>query len=256
MVGRILLAAAVLIASLSAQAAWDFGVGTEAYQWIEYTSGYSGNPKEFGARYALFIDWTQEGDQGLLAAWRAKIYAGRVNYDTFDVRTKEPTSPKTDYFGVASEPQLFYRYNLGAYKLDQLAGIGLDNWRRRIGGNQIEDYSVLFLRAGLRLARSRREAGFHGELGLKYPVSIGEDAHLESLGYTSNPPLFPKRALSGYAELGYRINATYDVLCYYDSWRFKQSEAVVVEDTAGKLFAVDQPTSNMDAIGIQLLVSF
>lgn len=256
MFGRFLLATTVLTATPSAQAAWDIGVGPEAYQWIEYPTDTSGNPKEFGMRLGLFVNWTQEGDQGLLAAWRAKVYAGTVNYDTFDIDTGKPTSTTTDYLGVASEPQLFYRYNLGAYKLDQLAGIGLDNWRRRIGGNQIEDYSVLYLRAGLRLARSRREAGFHGELGLKYPVSIGEDAHFESLGYTSNPPLSPKPALSGYAEVGYRINSTYDLLGYYDSWRFNRSDDVAVTNTAGATKPFYQPKSNMDALGIKLLVSF
>jgi len=260
MIGRILLAISIFAVTFSAQAGWDVGGGVEHYQWIEYPTGYSGNPKESGGRAALFVNWTQEGDRGLLMAWRAKLYAGTVNYDTYVISTGAPVSTKTDYSGVASEGQMFYRYDLGAsaYKLDQLGGLGLDFWRRHIrsGVEQIEDYSVLFLRAGLRLTKSRPEAGFHGEWGLKYPVATQENAHLDTLGYTSNPSISPKGAVSVYAEVGYRINARFDVVGYHDSWRFKRSDDVMTTDTSGTAWLIHQPKSNMDAFGIKLLVSF
>ena len=259
MIGRMLLATSILSATFSAQAAWDVGAGRESYQWVEYPAGYSGNPKESGARSALFVNWTQDGDDGTLFAWRAKLYAGTVDYDTFEISTGAPVSTKTDYNGVASEGQEFYRYNLGTYQLDQLGGLGLDYWRRSIsnpGGDQIEDYSILFFRAGLRLTKPGLEPGFHGELGLKYPVWTREDAHLDQEGFTSNPSLSPKGALSGYGEFGYRINARFDVLGYYDSWRFRQSANVIAVDTAGTTWAIWQPKSNMDVWGAKLLVSF
>lgn len=259
MIGRMLLATSIFAATFSAQAAWDVGAGTESYQWVEYPVGYSGNPKESGARSALFVNWTQDGDDGTLFAWRAKLYAGTVNYDTFVSSTGAPVSTKTDYNGVASEGQEFYRYNLGAYRLDQLGGLGLDYWRRSIrnpGGDQIEDYSILFFRAGLRLTKPGLEPGFHGEFGIKYPVWTREDAHLDREGYTSNPTLSPKGALSGYAEFGYRINARFDLLGYYDSWRFRRSADVIAVDTAGTTWAIWQPKSDMDTWGAKLLVSF
>lgn len=259
MIERALLLISILVVTSSAQAAWDVGGGLEDYQWKEYPAGNAGTPKEYGMRSALFVNWTQAGDQGLLLAWRAKLYGGTVNYDTFLISTNAPVSTKTDYSGAVSEGQFFYRDNLGAYKLDYLGGLGLDTWRRRIrnaGGDQIEDYSILFLRTGLRFAKSRLEAGFHGELGIKYPISTRENAHLDSAGFTSNPSLSPKGAVSGYAELGYRINARFDVLGYYDSWRFHQSADVIVMDTVGKTWGIYQPKSNMDALGAKLLVSF
>ena len=265
MIERTLLIIAMLTVTSSAQAVWDVGAGLEDYQWKEYPEGVPGTPKESGGRSALFIDWTQEADRGAMFAWRAKLYGGTVNYDTFVIGTNAPVSTKTDYSGAVSEGQFFYRNNIGSYRLDYLGGIGSDIWRRRIrnpGGDQIEDYSILFLRAGLRLARSRYEPGFHGELGIKYPVSTNENAHLtdsySTNGYpfTSNPSLSPKGAISGYAEIGYRINSRFDVLGYYDSWRFKRSDNVTVTDTSGAAFWVWQPTSNMDALGVKLLVSF
>lgn len=265
MIGRILLAIIILaVTSLSAQAAWDVGGGMENFQWKEYPAGGS-IPKESGVRSALFVNWMQEGSQGTLFAWRAKLYGGTVNYDTYLISTGAPVSTQTDYTGAVSEGQMVYRDNLGTYKLDYLSGLGLDTWRRRIrnsGGDQIEDYSIWFLRAGLRLAKSRNETGFHGELGIKYPISTRENAHLTSsysldgFLFTSNPNLSPKGAVSGYAEFGYRINTRFDVLGYYDSWRFGRSDNVTARDTAGSSFWIYQPKSNMDALGAKLLVSF
>jgi len=259
MIARILLAFSLLTATVSVQAAWDIGAGLEDYRWVEYPEDFNGTPKETGLRTALFVNWSQESDRGLLFAWRAKLYSGTVNYDTFLISTGEPVSTQTDYSGAVSEAQIIFRNNPGDFKLDFIGGLGLDVWRRGIrnnGSKQIEDYSILFARAGLRLGKTRSEAGFHGELGIKYPISTAEDAHLDSMGYTSNPTLSPKGAVSGYAEFGYRINARFDVLGYYDSWRFRQSDRVTATTTTGTSYWIWQPKSNMDALGIKLHVSF
>lgn len=261
MMKRILMLMPLLIAAPSASAAWDVGGGLEYYQWQEYDTGNTGNPKETGPRAAVFANWTQEAEHGTLFAWRAKIYGGTVNYDTFIMcaapctNDGAPMSTKTDYSGARSEGQIFYR----AGALDYLAGLGFDTWSRSIrngGGNQVEDYAILFVRAGLRFAGARREAGFHGEFGIKFPAWTSENAHLDSSGYTSNPSISPKGALSGYAEFGYRINARFDVLGYYDSWRFRRSANVVVVDGSSTVWNVWQPKSSMDALGVKLLVSF
>jgi hypothetical protein len=259
MIGRILLAIPMLFGVSYAQADWDIGGGLEHYQWVEYPVGVKGTPKEGGPRFALFLNWAQEAEHGLQFAWRAKLYGGTVNYDTFFINNGAPVSTKADYLGISNEAQLFYRDHLGGYQLDYLGGLGLDYWRRTIrntGFNQIEDYSATFVRAGLRLSKSRREAGLHGEFGIKYPLGIRENAYLTSLGYTSNPQISPKGLVSGYAEIGYRINATFDVVGYYDSWRLGRSENVIAYDAAGTAWLIHQPKSNMDALGIKLLVSF
>jgi hypothetical protein len=263
MTARILLAILFLTVTSAARAAWEAGAGLEDYRWIEYPEEFNGTPKEHGPRTAVFVNWTQEGDRRLLLAWRAKLYAGKVDYDTFLLAAPHtPVSTQTEYSGVSSEAQLLFRSNVGSYKLDQIGGLGLDVWRRAIlnsGGSQNEDYSILFLRAGLRLAKPEKQAGLHAELGIKYPVSTSEDAHLTSMGYTSNPSLSPEGAASGYAEIGYRINARFDLLGYYDSWRFKRSADVRANkpgDAPGTYWLIYQPESKMDAMGIKLLVSF
>ncbi len=74
--------------------------------------------------------------------------------------------------------------------------------------------------------------------------------------YTSNPYITPNGAVSGYMELGYRINTKFDLVGYYDSWRFRQSASVIAADTAGNPWGISQPKSNMDALGAKLLISF
>ena len=90
-------------------------------------------------------------------------------------------------------------------------------------------------------------------------MSTREDAHLYNSGYTTNPSLSPKSAVSGYAEFGYRINTRFDVVGYYDSWRFAQSANVTTNkpsDPPGTYWLIYQPKSNMDALGAKLLISF
>jgi hypothetical protein len=259
MFSRILLAFAVLAIVPHANAEWDVGGGMESYQWMESPSGYSGSPRERGPRLAAFVSWTQDRDAGALFGWRAKIYGGTVDYDTFEISTGNPVSTQTEYGGSSSEGQMIFRNGMGGYRMDKVLGLGLDSWTRRIrngGGYQVEDFSILFLRAGLRIHPGAGMAGFHGEMGIKYPAATREDAHLDELGYTSNPMLKPKGALSGYAEIGYRINARFDIAAYYDSWRFDASDAVIVRDGAGVPWYVLQPISRMDALGVKLLASF
>ena len=61
--------------------------------------------------------------------------------------------------------------------------------------------------------------------GLKYPVYIVENAHLDAIGFDQNPSLHPGRAPAFYAELGYRLGRRWTLSSYYDSYRFKESPA-------------------------------
>jgi len=250
--------AAVLAFPFNARAELSVGAGLEGFNWKEEIPGEVIKPKESGLREALFVNWVQERNEGVLFAWRAKLYSGRVKYDTASMSTGTPVSTHTNYIGAVSEAQVIYRAEAGTNKLDLVTGVGLDSWERAIensGAYQIEDYMILYLRLGIGLNATEQMRGFHGNVGLKYPLSTLEDAHLDKLGYFSNPKLHPGRGISGYAEIGYRISKMFDVVGYYDSWRFKQSNVVTVSDATG-LWSVIQPKSSMDVLGVKLNVSF
>ncbi len=213
-------------------------------------------------RSTFNAEWTQDGDYGWLFAYRGKFYFGQVQYDTYYQVTHEPVSTTTQYIGAAHEAQIFHRTDGANYQLDYVGGLGLDRWQRAIGNSQIEDFRIIYLRGGFNIDQPRHGAGLHGGGGLKYPVVTWEDAHLDSQGYSSNPILKPGKDISLYAQLGYRINTRWDVVAYYDSWRFKQSPKVTATSTTeicnGILCVYDiwQPKSNMDAFGLRVMYSF
>jgi hypothetical protein len=253
-----ILAATFLASALFsplASADWASGAGVEHYSWEETLQSPPLSPKESGSRYALHLKWMENGDSGLLYAYSAKLYTGRVDYDTYTQFSYAPVSTQTDYNGMTHEGQLIARHNLGDYQLDYVGGLGWDSWRRTINMNQIEDYSIWFLRTGVSLDQPRQGTGFHGSGGLKLPIRTSEDAHLDSAGYDSNPQLSPGKRFSLYAELAYRPGRSWDIVGYYDSWRFSQSDAVTAT-SGGSLYSIVQPQSSMNTFGLKAMYSF
>ena len=194
----------------------------------------------------------------MLFRYRGKLYGGKVNYDTYTQQTNIPVSTTTQYTGAAHEGQLIYRNAAQAYELDYVGGLGLDTWQRKIdnrGYNQIEDFLIVYLRGGIHLAPPAQGSGLYGGGGLKYPIHTWEDAHLLSLGYSTNPLLEPGKDISFYAELGYRFNKRWNLTGYYDSWRFKKSPSVLAYQ-AGVAYLLYQPESKMDSYGLKIMYEF
>ena len=255
---RIPVALALLVALFSAspaQAQWAGGAGVEHYTWEESLQSPPLTPREGGSRYALHLQWQEDGNTGLLYAYRGKLYNGRVSYDTYTQPGYAPVPTYTDYSGMTHEGQLISRSYLGDYRLDYIGGLGWDIWRRTIGGTQIEDYSVWFMRTGISVDLPALGPGFHGGGGLKLPLHTREDAHLDSAGFSSNPELSPGRSVSLYAELAYRTNSYWDIVGYYDSWRFQESDPVY-STRGGSLYSIVQPQSGMSAFGLKAMHSF
>lgn len=253
-----ILAATLFVSALLpsvAAAGWEGGAGVEQYSWEETLQSPPLSPKESGSRYALHLNWEENGDSGLLYAYRAKLYNGRVQYDTYTQLSYTPVSTHTNYNGMTHEGQLISRRNIGNYQLDYVGGLGWDSWRRTINMNQIEDFSIWFLRTGISLDQPMQGRGFHGSGGLKFPIKTSEDAHLDSMGYDANPQLSPGRSPSLYAELAYRTGKYWDIVGYYDSWRFSQS-APVTASSGGTLYSIVQPQSHMNTFGLKALYSF
>ncbi len=246
---------AMALHSTTALAEWSSSAGVENYRWEESLAGSSLTPKENGSRYALYLKWVEDGDSGLLYSYSGKLYNGRVPYDTYTQLSHTPVSTQSDYSGITHEGQLISRHYLGNYRLDYVGGVGWDSWRRTINTNQIEDYSVWFLRTGISLDQPLQAAGFHGGGGLKLPFKTSEDAHLDSAGFNSNPQLAPGKSISLYAELAYRTGNYWDIVGYYDSWRFTQSEPVYAT-SGGSLYSIVQPQSSMNTFGLKALYSF
>lgn len=251
-----LIAFIALAISSVAHSESSVGASVEDYHWQETIDNAPLSPEEYGLRYALHLKWTQDRERGLVFGYRGKFYAGKVDYDTFYQISGQPVSTTTQYSGAIHEAQLSYR--AANNNLGYLGGLGLDTWQRSIGNNgskQIEDFLIIYLRGGIIFNQLGQSPGIHGSGGLKYPIFTWEDAHLDSQGYDSNPVITPGKDISLFAELGYRINRNWNVVGYYDSWRFKQSKIVFVSK-GSSVYGVYQPKSSMDAYGIKVMYSF
>lgn len=253
-----ILAATFLASTLlpfAALADRESGSGLEQYSWQETLPNAALTPSEYGSRYALHLNWSEDADSGLLYAYRAKLYTGRVQYDTYTQFGYLPVSSQSDYNGMTHEGQLISRRSMGNYRLDYVGGLGWDRWQRTTNLNQVEDYSIWFLRTGVSLDQPMQGKGFHGSGGLKLPFRTSEDAHPDSAGYGTNPQLEPGKSVSLYAELAYRPGKYWDIVGYYDSWRFKQSDDVTA--TSGStLYGIAQPQSSMNTFGLKAMYAF
>lgn len=244
------LTAGTLVTGIhSAWAEWSVSAGIENFRWGETTSP---SVDESGVRHALGLNWIQDKAIGFVPAYRFKYYKGDVDYTGAFLFTGAPISGTTKYWGMAHELQLIYR--TPDPTVEYVFGLGWDSWERNLSPFQREDYDVYFLRIGANI-NARTKQGVYGGGGLKYPLRTREDAHLTSIGFDQNPELRPGNDLSLYGELAYRFNQNWDLVGYYDSFRFRQSNSPTVTG-GGLTFNVFQPKSNMDVVGLKLQYTF
>lgn len=207
-------------------------------------------PKDSGSRYALSLKWTESADSGLLYAYRAKLYSGRFenNFQANDV----PSATATNYSGITHEGQLIARQSMGDYRLDYVGGLGWDSWQRSNNMNVADDYSTLFMRTGISLDQSTQASGFHGSGGLKLPLRASQDPYLDS---GASPQQAFRKGVSLYAELAYRPGKYWDIVGYYDSSRFKQSESIGTPSGIS-IYSIAQPQTRINTLGLKAMYSF
>lgn len=210
-------------------------------------------PKENSSRYALHLKWMDDSDSGLLYAYSAKLYSGR--FENGFQPDDAAAASRTDYNGITHEGQLIARQNLGKYRLNYVGGVGWDNWRRTNNLSQPDDYSILFLRTGVSLDQPTQGKGFHGSGGLKLPIRATQDSQPGRTSIAANQPLTLGKGVSLYAELAYRPGKYWDIVGYYDSSRFKQSESIGI--TSGStIYSITQPQSRINTFGLKAMYSF
>ena len=236
-------------ASGAARAEWEANVKIERFRWAEDTQP---GVTETGPRFGIGAAWTQDRDSGWLFGWRGELYGGSVHYSGAELfPPNNPVSGTTEYTGIINELQAIHRFAGAAL----VAGLGLDYWNRQLTDVQKEEWWVTFVRLGGEYGIRARPGWFAGG-GVKYPVYIVEDAHLDGI-FNQNPKLHPGRAPSLYAEVGYRFDRQWALTGYYDSYRFKQSPGEPVTRTSdGAPFIVFQPESKADTFGLRLHLRF
>jgi hypothetical protein len=229
----------------NAAAEWSANLAVEHFRWAESTTP---GVTETGPRVGLGVGWMQDRSSGWLFAYRGELYGGSVQYSGAGLFTGTPIEGTTDYYGVKNEVQAILRSAGGRANL--ILGLGLDYWERWLTNVQNENYWVWYLRAGAEYG-GRASHGWFAGAGLKYPVYVEENAHLDDIGFDQNPKLHPGRAASGYAELGYRFGRRWSANAYYEGYRFGESRPATVT-MGGTTFQVFQPKASADSFGLRL----
>lgn len=246
---KVVFASAIFIAATNPTFAhWSISAGGEHFKWTESTAPIV---EESGLRWAFDLTWAQSKEPGFSAEYNLKFYVGNVDYTGAFLITGTPINSETHYRGVTNEIRAVYRTS---YLVDFVLAGGWDHWRRELSANQEETFDVLYAKLGA-VANTTTKRGGLASFGVKYPLYVKENAHFPSIGFTPNPRLHPKRDFSLYGTLGYRFNPSWDVIAYYDSYRFKQSDAVVVT-SGGASFLFVQPESKMDLVGVKVQLNF
>ena len=235
-----------------AHAQLTLSVGAEYLDWEEDVSP---TVEEQGLLFTFGVGYTQQRDEGLIFAYRGKLWFGSVDYTGATLLTKQPTTGTTGYLGLRNEAQARWRKPIqeGEYRMDLVGGLGIDAWRRELSSVQREDYFVTYVRAGLEVDSDFERTWMYG-LGIKYPIWVSEDAHLDRIGFDRNPELNPGGKISLYTHLGYRFRSQWAIVGYVDGYRFSRSNEVTTTEIAkgfGSL-TVYQPASDMLFIGLRL----
>ena len=250
------VAFALALAALAGPCAaggWSVTADLEHFRWREDTSP---SVTETGPRVGLGLGWTQDKAAGWELRYQGRLYFGSVDYTGSLLLSNTPVTGTTDYTGMSHEVQAVYGFPGSALGTELVAGLGLDVWNRQLSAVQSEDYSVVYLRLGAALGR-RARSGWYGGGGVKFPLSVEEDAHFPDIGFQPNPHLEPKGEASLYAEVGYRFDERLSAAAYYDSYRFGESNAVnVIEAGTGNAFSFFQPKSSVDILGLRLRYRF
>ena len=246
----VMLGSPVLLPSM-ARAELTLSAGVEYLYWTESTTP---EVKETGPLYALGVAYTQDRDAGALFAYRGKLWGGSVTYEGATLFGGTPVESTTDYFGASNELQARWRKpGTRGGNLDGVLGVGLDVWRRSLSSVQNEDYAIGYLRLGVE-SGTVESGTWSASLGVKYPFWTYENAHLDEIGFDSNPILRPGKEASAFGSLGYRFTPTLQIVAYYDGFRFGRSESVQANEVAtgqGPTTLV-QPATTMSIYGIRL----
>lgn len=247
------LAAALAMSAAGARAEFRGGIGTEYFSWVEDTSP---EVRETGGLLALALEFNRPRDAGLLCGYRGRLYAGAVTYEGSELfPPRRPVTGTTEYVGTSQEAQGRYRFLVGDLRpLDLVAGVGVDLWQRKLSAIQKEDFVIGYARLGLELEPDRR--GWIAGGGLKFPFYTWENAHLDEIGFGSNPVLKPGKAISPYAHLGYRFDGPFAVLLYVDTFRFTRSQAERVTHATQGVVDVLQPASTRVNVGFRVVFYF
>lgn len=218
-----LLSLLALVGSASAELAANAGV--DHVKWNESGEDDGGNIIGAGLSY------TEDGATGRLLAYRGRLIVGGTDYEGLDAIGGMASGTSKNYL-LGNEIQMRSR---SAYEkehvMDVVLGLGWEHWMRKIPGTlEKRTYDTAYFRLGIEFDTEARKEGWIGGVGMKYPLisKVKRDLSNQGLGSFT---LKPGGDFSAYAQLGYRIDSAWSVFWYFDTFRYRASDAVDAPNT-------------------------
>ncbi|MCW8918202.1 MAG: hypothetical protein OQL08_05255 [Gammaproteobacteria bacterium] len=230
----------------------------ERFLWEEFDNSGHKLLDESGFRHRVAL----HGKSAFNSKWQGDVTAGfafgSVDYEG-QTQSGVPVSTDTDYRGYGLEAGI--GYFPGQLPSAGMAGaalrlaLGLDGWERSLqgAGGYNEEYRVTYGRlAGVYLV----PVAWRLELGVKLPLAVAERVDLSAYGYTDEVNLSPKGRPSLYLTWHYQISDRLTFSLDYDGYLFdKSDDDVVYNEIDGNYYAIHQPRSEMQTLGLAITLS-
>lgn len=236
-----------------------FYLGSEYYSWREYDDSGTRILEESGPRYFLGISDTKEMAPHWEMTFDMRMYAARVSYEGQTNSTPpQPFTTHTDYHGLSAELTTigFLNDESAPQRWGVLGTLGVDAWQRDINSKltvagYTETYHISYGRLGLAVVGN----AWRLEGGVKYPFATHEAVGLSAVGY-DNAALSPTPAISAFASAHYRIDSRWQIIGYYDSYRFDKSPVKTLTSGGIPVGTVWQPKIEQDRYGLGFSYQF
>jgi hypothetical protein len=239
------LASLLLLLAPEAHAQLSAGAGIEYFRWSEKTTP---EVRESGPLFGVTLGLAPRRGT-VRPAYRGHAGIGVAEYrGSFLFDPTVPANASTVFARMSHQAQVRVR---ARPDLEGVAALSYDFWHRQLSAQQAEDYQLLSLLLGIERDDPERP-GPRVAVGMRIPLAIREDAHLDRLGYASNPTLEPRPSAGPFGEIGYRFGPRLSLVGAVDSFHLEESDPVTLRGPRGSTSTVRQPESSVLMLRVRL----
>jgi hypothetical protein len=240
-----LCAACSILAAREASAQLTLGLGARYFRWSEQTAPVSVHEDGPLLAGSLSVVAPRAGTLGF--GYRGEGGIGIADYHGSFLAAPGTAAHSTTVFGTMThEAQMHVRSSVG---LEGVLAIGAIWWHRQLSATEQEDYQTIALSVSAERVRPR---GLNGGAGIRFPLSVREDAHFEELGYDTDPTLKPRGTVGFYGRLRYRFAPHLAGAASYERFGLEKSKPVTLTARGRPADIAFQPETSHWTLGLGL----
>lgn len=238
-----LLAAISMLAAREAGAQLTIGLGVDYFRWAEETAPVS--VQESGPLLAANLSLVAPREGAIRFGYHGEGGIGVADYRGSFLAAPRVAAHATTVFGAMTHEA---QVRLGSrWGVEGVGALGATWWHRQLSASEQEDYQTIALSASVERVRAR---GWGGGAGLRFPLSVREDAHFEQLGYDSDPTLKPGGTVGYFGRLRYGFAAHFACAASFDHFRLEPSKPVALTVRGNPTAVAAQPETSLWRLGL------